>query len=162
MKIEVLKLNPVTLLKKRLWPSCCPVNFWKFSRAPFLQISFKRMLLNIHFQVQILCFHIKLRVRPVFGTLLLINFQESLKDWPIFLNFYRSSRPDVFWKKGVHRNFTKLTAKHLCQGLTFNKVFLKFKKETHRCFPVNFVKFLKKPFYTQHLWWLLLLLLYFV
>ena len=31
------------------------------------------------------------------------------------------------------------------------------KKETlHRCFPVNFVKFLRTPFLTEHLWWLLL------
>ena len=34
---------------------------------------------------------------------------------------YRSSRPDVFSKKGVLRNFTKFTGKHLCQGLYFNK-----------------------------------------
>ena len=25
-----------------------------------------------------------------------------------------------------------------------------------RCFPVNFVKFLRTPFFTKHLWWLLL------
>ena len=31
------------------------------------------------------------------------------------------------------------------------------KKETHRCLPVNFVKFLRKPFLTEHLWWLLLM-----
>ena len=29
----------------------------------------------------------------------------------------------------------------------------------HRCFPVNFAKFLRTPFFTEHLWWLLLLLL---
>ena len=34
----------------------------------------------------------------------------------------RSSRPEVFCKKGVLRNFTKFIAKHLCQGLFFNKV----------------------------------------
>ena len=34
----------------------------------------------------------------------------------------RSSRPDVFYKKGVLRNFAKLTGKHLCQSLFFNKV----------------------------------------
>ena len=34
----------------------------------------------------------------------------------------RSSRPDVFCKKGVLRNFTKFTGKHLCQSLFFNKV----------------------------------------
>ena len=26
----------------------------------------------------------------------------------------------------------------------------------HRCFPLNLVKFLKAPFYIEHLWWLLL------
>ena len=38
--------------------------------------------------------------------------------------FYRSSRPDVFCKKGILRNFGKFTGKHLlCQGLLyFNKV----------------------------------------
>ena len=30
------------------------------------------------------------------------------------------------------------------------------KKLWHGCFPVNFVKFLRTPFYTEHLWWLLL------
>ena len=34
----------------------------------------------------------------------------------------RSSRPDVFCKKGVLRNFAKFTGQHLCQSLFFNKV----------------------------------------
>ena len=34
----------------------------------------------------------------------------------------RSSRPDVFYKKGVLRNFAKFTAKHLCQSLFFKKL----------------------------------------
>ena len=34
----------------------------------------------------------------------------------------RSSRPEVFCKKGVLRNFVKFTGKHLCQSLFFNKV----------------------------------------
>ena len=34
----------------------------------------------------------------------------------------RSSRPEVFRKKGALRNFTKFTGKHLCQRLFFNKV----------------------------------------
>ena len=34
----------------------------------------------------------------------------------------RSSRPEVFCKKRVLRNFTKFTGKHLCQSLFFNKV----------------------------------------
>ena len=35
---------------------------------------------------------------------------------------FRSSRPREFCKKGVLRNFTKFTGKHLCQSLSFNKV----------------------------------------
>ena len=30
------------------------------------------------------------------------------------------------------------------------------KRLWHRCFPVNFAKFLRTPFLTEHLWWLLL------
>ena len=35
---------------------------------------------------------------------------------------YRSSRPEVFCKKGFLRNLVKFTGKHLCQSLLFNKV----------------------------------------
>ena len=34
---KVAGLRPATLLKKRLWHSCFPVNFAKFLRTPFLQ-----------------------------------------------------------------------------------------------------------------------------
>ena len=34
----------------------------------------------------------------------------------------RSTRPEVFHKKAVLRSFAKLTGKHLCQSLFFNKV----------------------------------------
>ena len=39
-----------------------------------------------------------------------------------FILHFRSSRLEVFYKKGVLRNFAKLTGKHLCQGLFFIKV----------------------------------------
>ena len=42
----------------------------------------------------------------------------------------RSSHPEVFCKKGVPRNFAKLTGKHLCQGLFFDKTCNFTKKET--------------------------------
>ena len=69
----------------------------------------------------------------------------------------RSSRPEVFRKKGVLRKFAKFTGKHLCQSLFFNKVAglrpatLLKKRLWRRCFPVNFVKFLRTPFLTEHL-----------
>ena len=71
---------------------------------------------------------------------------------------YRSSRPEVLCKKGVLRNFTKFTGKHLCQSLFFSKVAglrpaTLFKKRLwHRCFPVNFPKFLRTPFFTESVW----------
>ena len=34
----------------------------------------------------------------------------------------RSSRREVFYKRGVLRNFAKLTGKHLCQSFLLNKV----------------------------------------
>ena len=49
-------------------------------------------------------------------------------------------------KKGVLRNFTEFTGKHLCQGLFFNKV-ARLKKETlAQMFSVNFMKFLRTTF----------------
>ena len=80
-----------------------------------------------------------------------------LTPFPLhFLCIYRSSRPEVFCKKGVLRNFAKITEKHLCQSLFFNKV--AGLRLWYRCFPVNFAKFLRTPFLTEHLRWMLLYL----
>ena len=55
-------------------------------------------------------------------------------------------------KKGALKNFTNFTEKHLYQSLFFNKVAglrtatLLKKRLWHRCFPVNFLKFLRTPF----------------
>ena len=35
---------------------------------------------------------------------------------------FRSSRPEVFCKKGILKEFAKSTGKHLCQSLFLNKV----------------------------------------
>ena len=45
------RLRPATLLKKRLWHRCFPVNFAKFLRTPFLQNTSGRLLLTgiIHY-----------------------------------------------------------------------------------------------------------------
>ena len=55
-------------------------------------------------------------------------FTKVIKGfWP--LPIFRSSRPEVFCKKGVLRNFATLLKKRLW----------------YRCFPVNFAKFLTTP-----------------
>ena len=95
--------------------------------------------------------------------------KNSSYESPVLLNkesqvepLRRSSRPEVFSKKGVLRNFAKFTGKHLCQSLFFNKVAnlrsaaLLKKRLWHRCFPVNFEKFPRTAFIIEHLRWLLL------
>ena len=67
----------------------------------------------------------------------------------------RSSRPEVFCKKGVYKNFARRTGKHLCQSLFLNKIAglgpatLLKKRLWHRCFLVSFAKFLITPFGTE-------------
>ena len=74
----------------------------------------------------------------------------------------RTSRPEVFCRKSVLRNLAKFTGKHLCQSFFFNKVAglrsatLSKKRLWHRCFHVNFAKFLRTPCLIEHLRWLLL------
>ena len=36
---------------------------------------------------------------------------------------FKNSRPEVFCKKGVLRNFAKFTGKQLCQSLFLNKAY---------------------------------------
>ena len=63
-------------------------------------------------------------------------------------------------KKGVLKNFAKFTGKYLCQGLFFNKVAATLSKKRlwHMCFPVNFIIFLRIPFFIEHLRCLLLVI----
>ena len=44
--LSILNMRPATLLKKKLWHRCFPVNFVKFLRTPFLQNTSERMLLQ--------------------------------------------------------------------------------------------------------------------
>ena len=65
----------------------------------------------------------------------------------------RSSHQRCSVRKGVLRNSAKFTVKHLCQVLFYNKVAgpepatLLKKRLWHRCFPMNFAKFLRTPFH---------------
>ena len=88
--------------------------------------------------------HITLETNPIVSALLL---SEA----------YRSSHRGCSVTKGIIRNFAKFTGKHLSQSLFFYNAagletcnFIK-KRLRHRCFPVNFAKFLRTPF-TKHLW----------
>ena len=85
----------------------------------------------------------------------LINRQTNLKEENILTDTFnlltRSSHQRCSIKKGVLKNFAKFTGKHLCWRLFFDKVAglrlpnLLKKRLQHRCFPVNFAKFLRAP-----------------
>ena len=64
----------------------------------------------------------------------------------MLLGVIRSSRPEVFCKKAVLRNFTKFTGKYLCQSLFFNRILFK----------IELCEISKNTFLREHLWWLLL------
>ena len=67
--------------------------------------------------------------------------------------FLRSSRQEVFHKKGALRNFTNFTGKH-CARVTF---LIKL-QAAGNFIHANFSKFLRTPFLTEHIRWLVELL----
>ena len=83
-------------------------------------------------------------------------FKKNWSQKHIFTHC-RSSRQEVFFKKGVLRNLEKFTGKPLWQSLFFNKVAGLIEKEALAKAPVNFAKFLRTPFLIEHLRWLLTL-----
>ena len=74
------------------------------------------------------------------------QFRCSLND---FQKFQCQKQPsEVFCNKGcLKKNLAKFKGKHLRQNLFFSKVAGLLKERLcHRCFPVNFTKFLRTPF----------------
>ena len=73
-----------------------------------------------------------------------------------------SSHSQMFFKIGVLNSFANSQQQNTYVVVSFDKVaglkvwnFIKNRLQ-HRRFPVKFVKFLRTPFFTEHLWWLLL------
>ena len=97
-----------------------------------------------------------------------IYFQHHILClYHVSISSFRSSHRRSSVRKGVLRNFAKFTGKHLRQSLCFNKVaglrkrwLLQKKRLWQRCFPVNFVKFVRTPF-LQNTSGRLLLFIYF-
>ena len=120
-----------------------------FSRILFIYIQSS----NIH-SVKLYIFspilYYMYSVSSYIFSLILFMFSQliCIHSYLICIQF-RRSRPEVFCKKGVLRNFAKFTGKHLCQGLFLNRVAglspatLLKQRLCHRCFPVNFAKFLR-------------------
>ena len=114
------------------------VNFAKFLRKSFKQNTSERLLLYY--------FSIETKKSET------INDSHILKQvFKSLVVFFRSSRPKVFFKKGALRNFLEGLPGTLLKRGSGTGVFL------WMCFPVNFAKFLRTPFLTEQLWWLLLI-----
>ena len=57
-------------------------------------------------------------IKPLQNVILQTNILKKILIAPNnVISSTRSSRPEAFCKKGVLRNFTKFTGKHLCQNL---------------------------------------------
>ena len=107
------------------------------------------------------------------NTFARVSFLIKLQDWDLQLYLKRQFGLGVFLclvpkysarishrgcsvRKDVHRNFAKLTGKHLCQSIFLNKVAglgpaTLFKKTIWlRCFLLKSAKFLRTPF--LHYW----------
>ena len=74
----------------------------------------------------------------------------------------RSSRSEVFCTKGALKILQNSQENHCARVSFFNKVAglrsatLLKKRLWHSCSPTDFAKFLRSPFFTEHLQWLLL------
>ena len=79
----------------------------------------------------------------------LVQFVEQPHRWEKHwgnCDRIRSSYQRCSIEKGVLKTFEKFRGKHPCWR----------KRLQHRYFPVNFPKFVRTTFFTEHLWWLLL------
>ena len=140
----LIKLQASGLLKKRLRYRCFPVNFTKFFKIPILQSTFEQLLLSILDQCctnRLIC---SACVNLIYFTW--VNFQhvweimwETNKKATKTHKYDQKQPPEVFFKKRCSWNFCKIQA--CAKPATLLK-----KGPWHRCFPVNFTKFLRTPF----------------
>ena len=68
----------------------------------------------------------------------------------------KSSRPEVFCKKGGLKNFAKFHSLFVNKVAGLGPANLLKKRLWHWCFPVNFVKILRTLLFIERLWGLLL------
>ena len=87
------------------------------------------------------------------ATFFVAKIFDNVKYKKHTTNKFRSSHTEVFCKECVLRNFAKFTGKQKCHSFFFNKVAapelanLLKKRHWHRCFPVNFVQFIRAPLF---------------
>ena len=112
---KVWGIRPAMLLKKKLWHSCFPVNYAKFVRSTFHRTPPELLLSGNELQnpLKLLFQNSIIEIKKMRKRSKLVTESEY--------SLIRSSRPEVFFKKSVLRNFKKATGKHLWQSLFFKK-----------------------------------------
>ena len=99
-----------------------------------------------------------------FHSLLLVYLFIHLFTYSVA--FFISESEAVAQRCSIKKVFLKFSQnsqeKNLRRSLFLNKIaglrllILLKKRLWHKCFPVNFVKYLRIPIFIEHLWWLLL------
>ena len=88
---------------------------WMFFKLSF-KLFFQPFLLYISGRMRLFWHHFIIITAFIFH-------RWKMKYMHMHMLLFRSSHPEVLCKKGILRNFVKLTGKHLCQSLFFNKHF---------------------------------------
>ena len=131
---------------------CCP------SGPTRIKTSFLLSFIN-NFSKKILFLDHDLKILALF--LSLENNIENYvwnQHWIANYLIYWRSRSHMFFKISVLKSYVNFTGKHLCWSLFLKKFLTNFIKKTlqHGRFPVKLAKFLRTPFSTEQLRWLLL------
>ena len=99
---KVAGLRSATILKKRLWHRCFPVNFVKFPRTPFLQNTSGRLLLffitYFLFTFSIIAWKLILSDKQIFDTRALLAQRHLRKQVCVFIFLYQNMLIKYFFK----------------------------------------------------------------
>ena len=105
--------RPATLLKKRLWHRCFPVNFAKFLRTRFLQNTSGRLLLDFILKKQ------QFKSLAVFSSIF-VNNTKIIADYN-FVAPLRSGR-EIEWILSKYLNILRKSEIFFSRNVVFIKV----------------------------------------
>ena len=112
------------------------------------KIFFSRLLFTEKAPSQVFDFVLNtlMKLLTIFAKSFILDVQLRSEYAYGIVNYFckrlKSSHWRCYVRTGILRNFAKFTGKHLSQGLFLIKL-----QAWHRCFPVNFAKFLRTPFH---------------
>ena len=132
--IKLQAFRPATLLKRDSNTVVFLWNLRNFSEhLHWLLLNIKIISASFNWWIKCLASNVDKTLNFVNQFIFLMAFAVkcTLQFLGFLINFVivisvRSSRPEVFCKKGVLRNFAKFTGKHLYHSLFFNKVAVLF------------------------------------